>query len=105
MTHVTEDRQTNQRIKVYFLTTIMMDAVFELPSWCSIHQWDYDDVRASIERCQLALEDVQKSVDELGAVDDLYESSRAASLFATAACSECQPKIDFVRSELLLDVN
>jgi hypothetical protein len=29
MAHVTEDRQTNQRIKVYFLTTIMMDVVFD----------------------------------------------------------------------------
>jgi hypothetical protein len=105
MTHVTEDRQTNQHIEVYFLTTIMMDAVFELPSWCSIHQWEYEDVRGSIERCQHALENVQKSVDDLGAADDLDESSRAASLFATAACSECQPEIDFARSELMLYVN
>ena len=105
MTHVTEDRQTNQRIKVYYLCTIMMDAVFELPSWCSIDQWQYDDVRASIERCQLALDDVQKSVDELGAVDDLDELSQETSKFAALACSECQPEIDFVRSELMLYVN
>ncbi len=105
MTYVSEDRRTDDRIRVYYLTTIMMDAVFELPSWCSIGQWQYDDVREIIERCQLALDDVQKSVDDLGEVDDLDESSRAASEFAAAACSECQPEIDFVRSELVLYVN
>lgn len=105
MTYVSEDRRTDDRIKVYYLTTIMMDAVFELPSWCSIDQWQYDDLRESIERCQRALDDVQRSVSDLGAVDDLDESSRAAGEFAAAACSECQSEIDFVRCELMLYVN
>ncbi len=105
MTHVTEDRQTNQRIKVYLMTTIMMDAVQELPSWCSIHQWHYDDVKAGIERCRLAIDDVRKSIDDLEAADDIDESSRAASVFAAAACSDCQVEVDFVQSELMLYVN
>ena len=105
MTHVTEDRQTNQRIKVYILTAMMMDAVLELPSWCSIDQWHYEDVRESIERCQLALDNVQKSIDDLGTEDELDESSLAANLFAATACWESQTEIDFVRSELMLYVN
>ena len=64
MTHVTEDRQTNQRIKVYFLTTIMMDALFEVPSWCSVDQWHHEDVRAIIERCQLALDASAQKVEQ-----------------------------------------
>jgi len=105
MTHVTDDRQTNKRIKVYLLTTIMMDAVQELPSWCSIHEWHCEDVKTVIKRCRLALDEVKKSVDDLDAVDDLEESSRAASVFAAAACADCQADVDFVQSELMLYAN
>jgi len=64
MTHVTEDRQTNQCLKVYFLTTILMDAVLELPSWCSIRQRHHEDVRAIIERCQLALDAPAQEIEQ-----------------------------------------
>jgi hypothetical protein len=105
MTHVTEDQRTNQRVEVYLLTTILLDSVFESPTWCSIDEWQYDDVKIGIERCQRALQDTQQGIDDLGPVDDLDESSRTASLFAAAACSDCQREIDFVCTELLLYVN
>ena len=101
MTHVTEDQKTNQCVEVYLLTTILLDAVLELPTWCSIDEWQYDDVKVCIERCQRALHDTQQGIDDLGSVDDLDESSRAACLFAISACSDCQREIDFVRTELM----
>jgi hypothetical protein len=36
MTHVTEVRQTDQRIKLYLLTIVLQDATFELPRWWTI---------------------------------------------------------------------
>lgn len=105
MRHVTEDQKTNQCVEVYLLTTILLDAVLELPTWRGIDEWQYDDVSVCIDRCQRALRDTQQGIDDLGPVDDLDESSRAACLFATSACYDCQREIDFVRSELMLFVS
>ena len=105
MTHVLEDRQTEQRIKVYILTMQLLEEAYELPTWFDIEQWEYIDVNAAIKTCQLALEAVQDGVDDLESRSDLDESSRAANLFATAACSDCQRQINFVCTELLSYVN
>ena len=105
MKHVTEDRQTNLRIKIYLLTTIMMDAVLELPTLWNFDQWHYEDVIAVIKRSQLALEEADTCVDELGVLDGLDESTQAAIEFAQTVCSECRSTIDFVRTELTLYVN
>jgi hypothetical protein len=101
MTYVTEDRQTDQRIKVYRLTTVLLDAAFELPTWCCIDQWSREAAIAAIERCQPILRLVQDAVRALGAPDDIDESSRATILFAEAVCLDCQREIDFVGYELL----
>jgi hypothetical protein len=101
MAYVTEDQQTDRRIKVYRLTTSLLDAVFELPTWCCINQWSREAAIAAIERCQPILRLVQDAVRALGAMDDIDEPSRAVAQFAAEACSECQTEIDFVRCELL----
>ena len=105
MTYVSEDRRTDQRIKVYSLTTILLDAVFELPRWWTIEQWSRESVKAAIKRCQQALDAVQDGVQDLGEEDDLDECSRMALLFAEAACLDCRGEIELVQSELLLYAN
>ena len=105
MTQLADKRTTDQRTELYWRTMTMMDAVFELPPWWSVHQWSYDDVEAVIERCQLALDDVERCVEGLGVVGLLGEASRAARRFARSACSQCHGDIDVVRAELMLRAN
>ena len=101
MTYVSGDQRTNQRIKVYSLTTILLDGVFELPRWWSIDEWSRESVKVALNRCQHALDAVEDSVHDLGIVDDLDECSQAAILFAEAACLDCRGDIELVESELL----
>lgn len=100
MTNVTEDRRTDQRIKLYRLTVDLLDAVFELPTWYSIDQWSRDVVSVAVRRCQQAQEAVRNGVGELAEDDNLDEPTRAAHLFAKAVLTDCESDIDFVRSEL-----
>ncbi len=105
MTHVSEDRQTEQRIKVYILTMQLLEEAYELPTWFDIEQCEYNDVSTLVETCRLALEAVRDAVNHLGANSDLDEFSLAANLFATEACLDCQRVINFVCTELLSYAN
>ncbi len=101
MTQVADNRMTDQRIKVYRLTTLLLDAAFELPTWWCIDQWSREAATAALERCQRLVRFVEDTVSGFGVPEDLDESTRATILFAEAVCRDCQRDIDVVRYELL----
>ena len=101
MTQVAFNRTTDQRIKVYRLTTLLLDATFELPTWWCIDQWSHEAATAALERCQRLVCFVKDTVRAFGVPDDLDESTREAISFAEAVCRDCQRDIDVVRYELL----
>ncbi len=101
MTQVADNRTTDQRIKVYRLTTLLLDATFELPTWWCIDEWSREATTAALERCQRLVRFVENSVRGLGVPDDLDESTREAISFAEAVCRDAQRDIDVVRCELL----
>ena len=45
MTHITDNRPTDQCLELYLRTAIMMDAVLGLPPWWSVDQWRGGDVK------------------------------------------------------------
>ena len=101
MTQVADNRMTDQRIKVYRLTTLLLDAAFELPTWWCIDQWRRDAATGALEQCQRLVRFVEDTVRGFGVPDDLDESTRGTILFAEAVCRDCQRDIDVVRYELL----
>jgi hypothetical protein len=105
MSYVTDERRTDQCIKLYRQTATLLDAVFELPTWCDIEQWNCEVVSTAVMSCRNALDAVQKGVRDFGKDDDLDDSSRAAYLFAEAIVMDCRREIEFVQSELLLYAN
>ena len=105
MTQVADNRTTDQRIKVYRLTTLLLDATFELPTWWCIDQWSHEAATVALERCQRLVCFVKDTVRDFGVPGDLDESTRATILFAEAVCRDCQRDIDVVRYELLAIAN
>ena len=66
MTQVANNRMTDQRIKVYRLTTLLLDATFELPTWWCIDEWSREAATAALERCQRLVRFVENSVRGFG---------------------------------------
>ena len=100
MTHESEVHQTQQRIKVYRTVTELLEAVFALPNWFDIEQWDRETVSLEVTRCQRAVSAVTTRVNELNSVGDLNDDSRLARSYALESCDWCQREVDFVQGEL-----
>jgi len=105
MTHESEVHQTQQRIKLYRTVTELLEAVFALPNWFDIEQWDRETVNLEVSRCQRALSAVTTSVHELDSVGVLIEASRSARNYALESRDWSQREVDFVQAELYAFAN
>jgi hypothetical protein len=100
MTHESEVHQAQQRIRVYRTVTQLLDAVFDLPKWFNIEQWDRETVSLAFLRCQWAVNAVTSSVLALESADDLTEASRITCDYANEWSDWSQREVEFVRAEL-----
>ena len=105
MTHESEVHQTQQRIKVYRRVTELLEAVFALPNWYDIEQWDRETVTLEVTRCQRAVSAVTTSVHELESAEGFNEASRSACSYALESCDRSQREVDFVQAELYAFAN
>ncbi len=105
MTHESEVDQTQQRIKVYRIVTVLLEAVFALPNWFNIEQWDRETVSLEVTRCQRAVGAVTASVHELESMEGLNEASRLACSYALESRDWSQREVDFVQAELYAFAN
>lgn len=105
MTHESEVHQTQQRITLYQTVTELLEAVFALPNWFNIEQWDRETVSLEVTRCQRAVRAVTKSVHELDSVGGLTEASRSARSYALESRDWSQREVDFVEVELYAFAN
>lgn len=100
MTHESEVHQTQQRIKLYRTVTELLEAVFALPNWFNIEQWDRETVSLEVTRCQRAVGAVTASVYELESLAGLNEASQSACRYALESRDWSQREVDFVQAEL-----
>ena len=105
MTHVSEVHQTQQRITLYRTVTELLEAVFALPNWFTIEQWDRDTVGLEVTRCLRAVSAVTTSIHELESVGVLTEASRLARSYALESRDWSQREVDFVEVELYAFAN